>query len=66
MIWGGIAGTIPDLDVIANLVADPLTALAFHRGPMHSLLFACIMPFLLGPLIKNCMTGIGLNYVHGK
>ncbi len=53
MIWGGIAGTIPDLDVIANLVADPLTALAFHRGPMHSLLFACIMPFLLGPLIKK-------------
>lgn len=53
MIWGGIAGTIPDLDVISNLVADPLTALVFHRGPMHSLLFACVVPFILGPLIKK-------------
>lgn len=53
MIWGGIGGTIPDLDVIANLVSDPLTALTFHRGPMHSLLFACVMPFILGPLVKK-------------
>ncbi len=51
MIWGGIAGTLPDLDVLANVVADPLTALIFHRGPMHSLVFAIIMPFILGQLV---------------
>lgn len=53
LIWGGIGGTIPDLDVFANLFMDPLTAMTFHRGPMHSLVFASIMPLLLGPLVKR-------------
>ncbi len=52
MIWGGIGGTLPDLDVLANFFLDPLSALVFHRGPMHSLMFALIMPFILGPLLK--------------
>jgi inner membrane protein len=49
MLWGAIAGTIPDLDVLAGffmkdvfLVMDELQALMFHRGPMHSLLFAVL------------------------
>ncbi|MBK9108991.1 MAG: metal-dependent hydrolase [Saprospiraceae bacterium] len=25
----------------------------FHRGPMHSLIFACIVPLILGPLVKK-------------
>lgn len=53
LIWGGIGGTIPDLDVFANLFLDPLSAMTFHRGPMHSLIFACVMPFLIGPLVKK-------------
>ena len=53
MIWGGIGGTIPDLDVMANMILNPLDALAFHRGPMHSLLFAATIPFILGPLVKR-------------
>lgn len=53
MIWGGVAGTIPDLDVMANFFMDPVDAMMFHRGPMHSLIFACIIPFILGPLVKK-------------
>ena len=38
MLWGGIAGTIPDLDVLANLfVKDELLRLHLHRGWTHSM-----------------------------
>ena len=48
MLWGAVGGTIPDLDVLANLFTDEITALAFHRGFMHSLLFAALAPWFLG------------------
>lgn len=48
MIWGAIAGTIPDLDVIANYFMSPIDALAFHRGISHSLLINFILAFILG------------------
>lgn len=53
MIWGGIAGTIPDLDVLSEFVADEMTALAFHRGISHSLLFAFLAPALFAYLTKR-------------
>ena len=40
MLWGAIGGTIPDLDVIANLGTDTIGALAFHRAFTHSIPFA--------------------------
>ena len=51
IVWGGIAGTIPDLDVVSNLWMDPLDALSFHRGISHSFLFAFIAAPLLGYLV---------------
>ncbi|MEM8906281.1 MAG: metal-dependent hydrolase [Bacteroidota bacterium] len=48
MLWGAIGGTIPDLDIIANLFTDEITALAFHRGISHSFLFAVLAPLALG------------------
>ena len=53
MIWGGIAGTIPDLDVLSQFVSDEITALAFHRGISHSLFFAVLAPVLFGFLSKR-------------
>ena len=47
MVWGAIAGTIPDLDVLANFVVDDITALAFHRAISHSFFFAFTAPALL-------------------
>jgi inner membrane protein len=47
MLWGGIGGTIPDLDVFATFFTDEITATAFHRGFMHSFLFAALAPWLL-------------------
>jgi inner membrane protein len=57
MIWGSIGGSLPDFDVLSNFFLDPLNAMTFHRGPMHSLLFVFIMPFILGPLIKRLYDG---------
>lgn len=48
MLWGAIACTIPDLDVVANVVSDEISALAFHRSITHSVLFAITAPVGLG------------------
>ena len=47
MLWGAIAGTIPDLDVIGNAFMSEIDSLAFHRGISHSLLFAVVFSFLI-------------------
>lgn len=47
MVWGALAGTIPDLDVIGNLWMDKVDALAFHRGISHSFFFAITATFIL-------------------
>lgn len=57
MIWGGIGGTIPDLDVFAAFFMEEIHATAFHRGIMHSFLFAALMPWLLA---------WGMRYLYGK
>jgi len=51
--WGGIAGTIPDLDVIANQLTTPLHALALHRGPSHGLVVCAGLALLLGWLVHR-------------
>ena len=53
MLWGAIAGTIPDLDVLSNYFADDLTALAFHRGLTHSFLFAFAIFIAVGGLLHK-------------
>lgn len=53
MLWGAIAGTIPDLDIVANLFCDDLTALAFHRGISHSIFFAVTAPVLFAFLTEK-------------
>ena len=47
MVWGGIAGTIPDLDIISNFFMEDLEALAVHRGLSHSIFFAALFPWVL-------------------
>ena len=51
LLWGGIGGTIPDLDVVANGFLTPLQALVTHRGFSHSILFAIMGAFVFGWLI---------------
>ncbi len=53
MLWGAIAGTIPDLDVYQGLIFDGLRASELHRGVSHSLLFSIFIAPVLAWLIKH-------------
>ncbi|WP_275315461.1 metal-dependent hydrolase [Tenacibaculum bernardetii] len=53
LLFGAIGGTIPDLDVFIGgwLYSNEIDAMAFHRGFMHSILFAVFGAFLFGWII---------------
>ena len=53
MFWGGVAGTIPDLDIFADLFLNKTDALAAHRGLSHSISFAIIGALALAWLLHN-------------
>ncbi len=51
LLWGGIAGTIPDLDVLF-INEDAIREIVVHRGFSHSIAFAVLMAPLLGWLVN--------------
>ncbi len=53
ILWGAIAGTIPDLDVLARSLFDPLRANELHRGFTHSILFSAAMAPVLAIWLKR-------------
>lgn len=53
MLYGAIAGTIPDLDTFASHFTDVVTAIEIHRGFSHSILFSIIFAPLFGMLISR-------------
>lgn len=57
MLWGGICGTLPDLDVLSGAVSDPMSALAYHRAFTHSLPFALLAAPLVGLAIHRLYGG---------
>jgi inner membrane protein len=47
MLWGAMAQSIPDIDVLAVFWMDPASNLLVHRGFTHSFLFATLItPFM--------------------
>jgi len=48
MLYGAIAGTIPDLDVLARFFVDTVTATEWHRGFSHSIFFAIVFAPIFG------------------
>jgi inner membrane protein len=53
MLWGAFGGLLPDFDVLAMFFTDEISALAFHRGFMHSILFAVLAALGLGWLTER-------------
>lgn len=53
LLWGAIAGTIPDLDILANPWLDTVQQLSFHRSVTHSFLFALVVSPILGWLLHR-------------
>ncbi|MBK9255098.1 MAG: metal-dependent hydrolase [Saprospiraceae bacterium] len=61
ILWGAVAGTIPDLDVVANAFLSPIDALAFHRGITHSFVFSILAALAFGWLLHKMY-----QYKHHK
>lgn len=57
MIIGGLAQSIPDLDVIAGIWLSPVDDLLAHRGITHSFLFAAVTAASLGWLFWKWRAG---------
>lgn len=53
MLYGAIAGTIPDLDTFASVFTDTITATEIHRGFTHSILFSVLFAPVFGWLISK-------------
>lgn len=53
LLWGGLAGTIPDLDVIFFPFLDTLGRLTVHRGISHSIFFALVGGLFMGWLFQK-------------
>jgi inner membrane protein len=53
LLYGAIAGTIPDLDIIFNFFTDTITATELHRGFSHSIVFCILMSPIFGWLINK-------------
>ena len=53
ILWGAIAGTIPDLDVFFRFLYHPIDASLIHRGISHSLLFAILVSPILAHFISK-------------
>ena len=61
-VIGAIIGTIPDLDVLANFFTDTITAIEWHRGFSHSILFAVLMSPLFGAVINKLERRLNLGW----
>lgn len=53
MLYGAIAGTIPDLDVFFNYYSDTITATEFHRAFSHSIVFCVLAAPLFGWVVSK-------------
>jgi len=53
MLYGALAGTIPDLDTFASYFSDTVTALKIHRGFTHSILFSVVFAPIFGWLVSK-------------
>ena len=53
ILWGAVAGTIPDLDVLSKYFVDEVSALEMHRGFSHSILFGILFAPVFAVLVKK-------------
>jgi len=62
LLYGAISGTIPDLDVIFGKFTDTITAIEWHRGFSHSILFCILMSPVFGWLINKLEKKLNLGW----
>ncbi|MEM8506582.1 MAG: metal-dependent hydrolase [Bacteroidota bacterium] len=62
LLYGAIAGTIPDLDVIANAFTDTITAIELHRGFSHSIAFSILLAPVFGVVVNKMEQKLNLGW----
>jgi inner membrane protein len=62
LVWGAIAGNIPDLDTVMQPFLSPENSMLFHRGISHSLLLWALCSPLLAWLINKINAGDRCSY----
>jgi inner membrane protein len=62
ILYGAIAGTIPDLDVLFGKFLDPITAVDIHRGFSHSVVFFLLLSPLLAYLLTKLEKKKGITF----
>lgn len=53
MLWGAVANSIPDVDVVSSLWMNPADSLLAHRGFTHSFLFQVLLIPLAAWVLKR-------------
>ena len=53
LLWGGIAGTIPDLDVLTRPFLDIVEEVEFHRSISHSIFLFIFLAPLMGYIVHR-------------
>lgn len=64
MLYGAIAQSLPDLDVLASLWLDPVSDLLAHRGFTHSILCCVLISPLLGLLAGRFHHTRGISFLR--
>ena len=62
MVWGAVAGTLPDMDVLGQFFLNELDNLAFHRGISHSLTATVLGSLFWGGLYLHGVAVIRHNF----
>ncbi len=52
ILWGGICGTLPDLDIFVDM-GDPVSGFTYHRGASHAVLFLTLAAPAVAALISR-------------
>ncbi|MBC6413744.1 MAG: metal-dependent hydrolase [Chromatiales bacterium] len=61
LLWGAIAGTLPDLDILYNFFTNDVGQLVSHRGVTHSFIIAPIAAYLFSKLFFRIAPRSGLS-----
>ena len=65
ILWGGVCGTLPDLDIFVPL-GDPVSDFTYHRGVSHAFFFLTLAAPVVAALIWRLHPDLRGSYGPGS
>jgi inner membrane protein len=62
ILWGAIAGSLPDIDVLIGKFMSTVDELTFHRGFTHSIVFMLLISPLFGAILSKLYKNSPVNF----